>query len=111
MQLDPKVRVIGVASGKGGVGKTTISVNLATALAKSGKTVMLLDGDLGLANAQLAFGCQVKYNFSHVLAGVKTLEEIIITTSSGGPTGSRRQRLTRTGVTHLVASRRYAPGL
>jgi len=83
MQLDPKVRVIGVASGKGGVGKTTISVNLATALAKSGKTVMLLDGDLGLANAQLAFGCQVKYNFSHVLAGVKTLEEIIITTSSG----------------------------
>jgi len=83
MQLGSRVRVIGIASGKGGVGKTTIAVNLATALAESGKTVMLLDGDLGLANAQLAFGCQVKYNFSHVLAGVKTLEEIIITTSSG----------------------------
>lgn len=83
MHLGSRVRVIGIASGKGGVGKTTIAVNLATALAESGKSVMLLDGDLGLANAQLAFGCPVKYNFSHVLAGVKTLEEIVITTSAG----------------------------
>ena len=47
------MRVIGVTSGKGGVGKTTVSVNLAVELAKRGKKVVLLDGDLGLSNAQI----------------------------------------------------------
>ena len=49
-------RVIGIASGKGGVGKTTVSVNLAVALAQRNRNVMLLDADLGLANAQIALG-------------------------------------------------------
>ena len=44
--------VIGIASGKGGVGKTTVSINLAVALAQRGHDVMLFDADLGLANAQ-----------------------------------------------------------
>ena len=71
-------QVIGIASGKGGVGKTTVSVNLAVALAASGKKVVLFDADLGLANAQLALGCKTQYNFSHVLSGEKTVKEIMV---------------------------------
>ncbi len=76
-------QVIGIASGKGGVGKTTVSVNLAVALQLSGKRVMLLDADLGLANAQIALGVRCPYNLSHFLSGEKTLQEIIVTTRQG----------------------------
>jgi flagellar biosynthesis protein FlhG len=75
--------VIGIASGKGGVGKTTLSTNLAVALTMMNKKVMLLDGDLGLANAQIALGCKTQYNLSHVIAGEKTLKEIIVTSRQG----------------------------
>lgn len=75
--------VIGIASGKGGVGKTTLSTNLAVALTMMNKKVMLLDGDLGLANAQIALGCQTQYKLSHVIAGEKTLKEIIVTSRQG----------------------------
>jgi flagellar biosynthesis protein FlhG len=78
-----KPQVIAVASGKGGVGKTTISANLSTALAARGRRVMLFDADLGLANAQLALGCRAEFNFSDVIAGTKTLPEIIVTTRQG----------------------------
>lgn len=76
-------QVIGIASGKGGVGKTTVSVNLAVALAKRGRRVMLLDADLGLANAQIALGIQAPLNIGHVLRGEKKLSEIIVTTAHG----------------------------
>jgi flagellar biosynthesis protein FlhG len=75
--------VIGIASGKGGVGKTTLSTNLAVALTMMNKKVMLLDGDLGLANAQIALGCKTQFNLSHVIAGEKTLKEIIVTSRQG----------------------------
>ena len=75
--------VIGIASGKGGVGKTTLSTNLAVALTMMNKKVMLLDGDLGLANAQIALGCKTQHNLSHVIAGEKTLKEIIVTSRQG----------------------------
>lgn len=76
-------QVIGIASGKGGVGKTTVSVNLAVAISKLGKRVMLFDADLGLANAQLALGCRTEFNFGHVISGEKTLKEIVF----NGPEG------------------------
>ena len=83
MSTKRKTEVIGIASGKGGVGKTTLSVNLSVALSMMGKSVMLLDGDLGLANAQIALGCQAPFNLSHVIAGQKTLKEIIVTSRTG----------------------------
>jgi flagellar biosynthesis protein FlhG len=78
MSQSSPTQVIGIASGKGGVGKTTVSANLAVALAAAGKKVMVFDADLGLANAQLALGCRTEYNFSHVLSGEKTVQEIIV---------------------------------
>ena len=101
-------QIIGIASGKGGVGKTTISTNLAVALQMHGKQVMLLDADLGLANAQLALGCKTPFNLGHVLNGEKRLEEIIITTPQGvrlvpGASGVRELAvLSDTQVTAIV---------
>jgi flagellar biosynthesis protein FlhG len=76
-------QVIGVASGKGGAGKTTVSINLAVALAMRGHKVMLLDADLGMANAQIALGAYAPFNISHVLNGEKTLDEVLVTTKQG----------------------------
>ena len=72
------VRVIAVASGKGGVGKTNVSVNLSMALAASGKKVMLMDADLGLANVDVMLGLHPSFNLSHVISGERTLEECIV---------------------------------
>lgn len=72
------VRVIAVASGKGGVGKTNVSVNLGISLSKLGHRVLLMDADMGLANVDIMLGLQTKYNLSHVLDGEKTLQEVIV---------------------------------
>jgi len=72
------VRVISVTSGKGGVGKTNITANLAIALAQLGKQVLIWDADLGLANIDILLGLNAQYNINHLLNGTKTLEEIII---------------------------------
>ncbi|MCU7795870.1 MAG: MinD/ParA family protein [Candidatus Thiodiazotropha sp. (ex Myrtea spinifera)] len=79
---DP-VRVIAVTGGKGGVGKTNISVNLGVAMAEMGRRVMLLDADLGLANIDVVLGLHAKQNLSHVMNGECSLEEIMVT----GPKG------------------------
>ncbi len=77
------VRVIAVTGGKGGVGKTNVSVNLAVALADMGKRVMLLDADLGLANIDVMLGLHPEYDLSHVLNGERNLEEVVIDGPSG----------------------------
>ncbi len=77
--VSPKpVKVIAVSSGKGGVGKTNVSVNLATSLANEGKEVLLLDADLGLANVDVLLGLNPVYDLSHVITGECTLEEVMI---------------------------------
>ena len=72
------VKVIAVTSGKGGVGKTNVSVNLSVAMSDAGKRVMLLDADLGLANVDVLLGLQPHSNLSHVIDGERNLEEIIV---------------------------------
>ena len=77
------VRVITIASGKGGVGKTNVTVNLAIALASLGKKVTILDADLGLANIDVMLGLHSNKNLSHVMNGECELEEILL----DGPNG------------------------
>ena len=68
------VKVIAVTGGKGGVGKTSVTVNLAIALAMRGRAALVLDADLGLANVDVVLGLQPRWNLSHVLSGERTLE-------------------------------------
>ncbi len=77
------VQVIAVTGGKGGVGKTSIAVNLAGALADSGRRVVLLDGDLGLANVDVFLGLSPRYTLAHVLSGERTLDEILLAAPQG----------------------------
>lgn len=78
-------RVISVTSGKGGVGKTNVAVNLAVALAADGRNVMLFDADLGLANIDVLLGLQPRFNLSHVLSGEADIDSTIVE----GPCGIR----------------------
>lgn len=77
------VRVIAVTSGKGGVGKTNVSVNLGMAMANEGKSVLLMDADMGLANVDVLLGLHPSYNLSHVINGDRALEEIIMPAANG----------------------------
>jgi flagellar biosynthesis protein FlhG len=79
----PKICVISITSGKGGVGKTNIAANLAYLLAEAKKKTMILDADCGLANIDLILGLTPKYNLYHVLKGEKSLKEVIV----NGPGG------------------------
>ena len=77
------VKVISVTGGKGGVGKTNVTLNFAMALSQLGKRVVVLDADLGLANCDVMLGLRVEKNLSHVLSGEAELDDIII----DGPLG------------------------
>ena len=82
-ELAAPVQVIAVTGGKGGTGKTSVAVNLATAFARAGRTTMLLDGDLGLANVDVLLGLTPRCTLEQVLSGDRRLEEVILETSAG----------------------------
>ena len=71
------IRVVSVASGKGGVGKSSVSVNLAVALSRLGVRVLIVDADFGLANVDVMLGVTSKFDVSYFLRGEKALHEII----------------------------------
>ncbi|MBI1796689.1 MAG: MinD/ParA family protein [Candidatus Eisenbacteria bacterium] len=74
----PHVRTLAVASGKGGVGKSNLAANLAVALGARGARVLLLDADLAQANLDLLLGVHPRFDVQHVLAGDKSIEEILV---------------------------------
>lgn len=81
----PPLRVIAVTSGKGGVGKTHLTCNLATLAARAGRKVLLFDADLGLANADIVLGVEPHYHLGHLLDGSASLDDIL----AEGPEGVR----------------------
>jgi len=90
------VQVIAVTGGKGGVGKSNVSVNLALALAEMGRRVVVLDADLGLANIDVLLGISANKNIEHVLRGECTLREVMVQGPGGikiVPATSGAQRL------------------
>ncbi len=94
------VKVIAVASGKGGVGKTNTVINLACSMAAMGDRVMVLDADLGLGNLDVMLGLAPEYNLQHLFSGEKKLEEIIVEGPRGIkiiPAASGIQEVTRNG--------------
>lgn len=103
------MKIVAIASGKGGVGKTTLTANLGAALASSGYRVVLFDGDLGLADLDIALGLKSENNLQHVLEGVVPMSEAVtkgpsdmrvLTGSSGA---SSLLRLSRKRLQSLLA--------
>ena len=76
-------RVIAISSGKGGVGKSTLALNLSLELCAQGKRVILMDGDLGMGNIDIMLGLIPKYNLYHFIRDQKSLKDIIIDGPSG----------------------------
>jgi flagellar biosynthesis protein FlhG len=94
------VQVIAVTGGKGGVGKSNVSINLSVCLASMGRRVALLDADLGLANIDVLLGLRPTHNLENVLAGECSLNEIMLTGPAGIriiPASSGTQRMTTLG--------------
>src|SRR5205809_1118463 len=79
----PRASVIAITSGKGGVGKSNVAVNLSIKLASAGKNVVLLDADLGLANADVLCNIDLPFNLSHVIARKKELKDVLVPAPGG----------------------------
>lgn len=73
-----RCQVVAVTSGKGGVGKTYVVVNLALTLRRRGKKVVIFDGDFGLANVDVLLGLTPRYHLGHVIEGMQSLRNIIV---------------------------------
>jgi flagellar biosynthesis protein FlhG len=92
------LRVIAVTSGKGGVGKTNISANLAVLAAKMGKRVLVIDADLGLANVEIVFGLKPRYHMGDLINSSISIDDVLIDAPHGVkilPAGSGVQSLTQ----------------
>ena len=92
------VQVIAVSGGKGGVGKSNVSVNLGIALAEKGRRVVILDADLGLANIDVLLGIKAKRNLQDVLNGECDLRDVLVDGPGGikiVPASSGTQRMTQ----------------
>lgn len=93
-----RTRTMSITSGKGGVGKTTLVCNLAVEFARRNKRVLILDGDLGMANVDIMFGKSARLNVRHVLEGNCQLEDILVEVAPNVhliPGGSGIYELTR----------------
>lgn len=106
------VKVIAVTGGKGGVGKTNVTLNTAISMAKQGKRVMVLDADLGLANVDVMLGLRVEKNLSHVLSGECTLDDVLVEGPHGikiAPATSGTQSMTElTPIEHAGLIRAFS---
>ena len=115
-QPAPGIQVIAVSGGKGGTGKTTVAVNLAAALAAAGRKVLLLDGDLGLANVDVLLGLTPTGTLEQVLHGERRLEEIVLHTVDGvsvipaAPGVARMAHLPHAELAAIVRSFSALPG-
>ena len=105
---EKKAKVITVTSGKGGVGKSSVSINLAIQLKKRGREVIIFDADFGLANIEVMFGAVPKYNLSDVVFRGKSIREVIVSGPmdigfvSGGSRINGLGNMTRDQVMFLV---------
>lgn len=103
-------RIISITSGKGGVGKTNIAINLSIALQQLGLNVLLIDADLGLGNVNVILGSTPEYNLYHVIKGMKKIHEVVLETDYGiryiaGASGfSSLANLSGRGLTKLINS-------
>ncbi|MGN0141332.1 MAG: MinD/ParA family protein [Roseburia sp.] len=106
--IKPSARVITITSGKGGVGKSNVAVNLAVWMRRQGKRVLIFDADFGLANVEVMFGAMPKYNLSDLIYRGKNIREIItegpmeIGFVSGGAGIVGMNQLTREQIMYLV---------
>ena len=114
-QVKPKrsARVITVTSGKGGVGKSSTSLNLAIGLSRIGKRVLILDADFGLANIEVMLGIRPKHNLADLMFQGKELQDIItegphnIGFISGGSGIAELTRLTKDQIMYLIQKMDY----
>lgn len=98
-------RVLSITSGKGGVGKTAVVSNVAVAMGKMGKKVLIIDADLGLANIDVVFGLAPRYNLNHYFSGQQSLESILVDGPAGIqilPAGSGVQQFTHLDANHKI---------
>ncbi len=84
MGLAAARKIVTIASGKGGVGKTWLSVSLCHAMAQNGKRVLLFDGDLGLANVDIQLGLNVEHDLVEVVSGKLSMRKAITSYKEGG---------------------------